>query len=328
MGQTATSHPAIFAAGCRSGNRSPAPQSAPDAGRLFRVRVEMNQIGSSQAWHSRSTAASITCFSSAALACIIRLMIRVLLIVQGMVVLWAQGQPGNRRPVPPDPAIERGRSQFAQSCAFCHGGNANGGTHGPSLIRSAVVRHDEDGNLILPVVRDGRPDRGMPAIPLSPGQMRDIVAFLKSRVAAADIRSANRPMPGSRDKLLTGNAEAGKAFFEGAGGCSNCHSPTGDLAGISRKYPADVLQARFLYPQQRRTAITVTDAQGKQYQGDLLALTNYDVSIQDAGGWFHSWPLSSVKLEWKDALAAHRNLLTKYMDSDMHNMLAYLETLK
>ena len=104
-------------------------------------------------------------------------------------------------------------------------------------------------------------------------------------------------------------AEAGKAFFEGAGGCAGCHSPTGDLAGISRKYSAAVLQARFLYPQQRRRTATVTDADGKQYSGDLLSLTNYDVAIQDAGGWYRSWPLSSVKIEMKDALAAHRNLL-------------------
>jgi len=245
-----------------------------------------------------------------------------------VVGLWAQRLPANQRQASPNPAIERGRSQFSQSCAFCHGVNANGGTHGPSLIRSAVVRHDENGNLIGPVIRDGRPDRGMPAVPLSADQVSDIVAFVKSRVAAADIRSANRNLQGSTDKLLTGNADAGKAFFQGAGRCSTCHSPTGDLAGISRKYTPDVLQARFLYPQQRHRTVTVTDGDGKQYRGELLALTNYDVSIQDAEGWYHSWPLSSVKLDLKDPLAAHRSLLTKYTDTDMHNMLAYLETLK
>jgi cytochrome c oxidase cbb3-type subunit 3 len=246
----------------------------------------------------------------------------------GAVGLWAQGQPANRRQAEADPAIERGRVQFTQSCAFCHGVNANGGTHGPSLIRSAVVRHDENGNLIGPVIRDGRPDRGMPPVPLNANQVSDIVAFVKSRVSAADIRSANRGLQGSSDILFTGNADAGKAFFQGAGGCSNCHSPAGDLAGVARKYTPDVLQARFLYPQRRRTTVTVTDAAGKQYAGDLLALTNYDVSIQDAGGWYHSWPLDSVKVDAKDPLAAHRALLQKYTDSDMHNMLAYLETLK
>ena len=241
--------------------------------------------------------------------------------------MWAQAPAANRSQ-PSAAVVERGRAQFAQSCAFCHGPNANGGTHGPSLVRSNVVRHDENGELIGAVIRDGRPEQGMPPIQLSPGQVADIVRFLKSRIAAADIRSANRPVQGSDDKLLTGNAEAGKAFFQGAGGCSTCHSPTGDLAGIARKYSAAVLQARFLYPQQRRTTATVTDAAGKQHSGDLLVLTNYDVTIQDADGWYHSWPLSSVKFDLKNPLAAHRSLLNKYTDPDMHNMLAYLETLK
>lgn len=225
-------------------------------------------------------------------------------------------------------AEERGRAQFAQSCGFCHGPNANGGTHGPSLIRSAVVRHDENGNLIGAVIRDGRPEQGMPAIPLAPAQVADIVAFVKSRVAAADVRSANHAVRGSEDHLLTGIAAAGKAFFEGAGGCGSCHSPTGDLAGIARKYPAPVLQARFLYPKATKISVTVTDSTGKRYTGTLAALTNYDVSLTDDDGWYHSWPLDSVKADVKDTLLAHRELLGKYTDADMHNMLAYLETLK
>jgi cytochrome c oxidase cbb3-type subunit 3 len=239
---------------------------------------------------------------------------------------FAQRPPA--RPQFSPEAVERGRTQFAQSCGFCHGPNANGGTHGPSLIRSGVVRHDENGELIGQVIRDGRPQQGMPAIALSAAQVTDVVTFIKSRIAAADIRSANRRMGGSGDKLLVGKADAGKAFFNGAGGCSGCHSPTGDLAGIAKKYPPDALQAQFLYPQQRRTTATVTDSTGKQFTGTLLALTNYDVSLQDAQGWSHSWPVASVKVEVKDTLAAHRELLHKYTDSDMHNMLAYLETLQ
>ena len=262
------------------------------------------------------------------LRAMIRLMVRKgLFTLAAAVVAWAQGSPANR-PQASGEAVERGRAQFAQSCGFCHGPNAIGSTHGPSLVRSGVVRHDENGNLIGAVIRDGRPEQGMPAIPLSSSQVADIVTFLKSRIAAADIRSATRPVQGSADKLLTGNADAGKAYFQGDGGCSGCHSPAGDLAGIARKYSVPALQARFLYPQQLRTTATVTDAAGKLHTGALVALTDYDVAIQDTGGWYHSWPLVSVKLDLKDPLAAHRSLLTKYTDSDMHNLLAYLETLR
>jgi cytochrome c oxidase cbb3-type subunit 3 len=244
------------------------------------------------------------------------------------VAATAMGQRPPNRPQWSPEAVERGRAQFAQSCGFCHGPNANGSTHGPSLIRSGVVRHDENGELIGPVVREGRPTQGMPAIALTPNQRTDVVTFIKSRVAAADIRSANRRIGGARDKLLVGKADDGKAFFNGAGGCAACHSPTGDLAGIGRKYPVDQLQAQFLYPQQRRTSATVTDSAGKRFTGSLLALTNYDVALQDSGGWYHSWPAGTVKVEVDDKLKAHRELLPKYTDSDMHNMLAYLETLQ
>lgn len=258
-----------------------------------------------------------------------------LVLAMGSVIaMWAQESPASppgaraNQPRFPAEAVQRGRAQFGQSCAFCHGPNANGGAHGPSLIRSAVVRHDENGNLIGAVIREGRPDQGMPPIQLSQTQVADIVTFLGSRIAASDLRSANGPIHGSADKLLTGNAEAGKAFFTGAGGCSGCHSPTGDLEGIARKYSAVDLQTRFLYPPRQRLTAVVTDAAQKQYTGEVLLLTNYDVAIQDAEGWYHSWPAGAVKVDVKDRLAAHRELLPRYTDSDMHNMLAYLETLR
>jgi cytochrome c oxidase cbb3-type subunit 3 len=245
----------------------------------------------------------------------------------GLTGVWAQESPPNRAQVSAE-AVQRGREQFAQSCAFCHGPNATGGTHGPSLIRSAVVRHDENGSLIAAVIRDGRPDKGMPPVPLSANQVADIVAFLRSRLAVADVRSANRRVKGSDDKLMVGKAEAGKAFFDGAGGCAGCHSAAGDLAGIARKYPAADLQARMLYPPRKRNTATVTDSAGKQHTGELTLLTDYDVALQDSDGWYHSWPRGSVTVDVKDPLKAHRELLTKFTDTDMHNLLAYLETLK
>src|SRR3954447_7647533 len=105
-------------------------------------------------------------------------------------VLLAIGSAINLQGQVSGEAVQRGRAQFAQSCGFCHGPNATGSTHGPSLIRSAVVRHDENGSSIAAVIRDGRPDKEMPPIPLSTAQVADVVAFIRSRVAAADVRSA------------------------------------------------------------------------------------------------------------------------------------------
>jgi len=82
-----------------------------------------------------------------------------------------------------DPAAERGRKQFGESCAFCHGADATGG-RAPDLMRSPLVAHDVKGNLIGEVVHQGRPDKGMPALPLSDDQVADIAAFLHALLEA------------------------------------------------------------------------------------------------------------------------------------------------
>jgi cytochrome c oxidase cbb3-type subunit 3 len=227
-------------------------------------------------------------------------------------------------------ADERGRSAYVASCGFCHGNDATG-NRAPDLIRSPLVNHDQNGNLIGPVIKNGRPDKGMPGLPLPPQQIADIVAFLHFRVNEA-LHSAHVPGDYPLEKLLTGDAAQGKSYFEGAGGCAGCHSPTGDLAGIAKKYSPIDLQSRFLYPQGRRQmvqrTVTVKLPSGQQFEGRLLHLDEFDVAMRDANGVYHSWPRTGVEVTIHDPLAAHRALLEKYTDADVHNLFAYLETLK
>ncbi len=225
-------------------------------------------------------------------------------------------------------SVERGQAQFKQSCAFCHGPDANGGAEGPNLMRSKVVRHDDNGNLIGPVIRDGRPKKGMPAVALSESQIADVVAYLHSRLKESDLTSPPNPSGYSLKLLLTGNAEAGKQFFYGDGQCSRCHSVGGDLKGIANKYaPAD-LQAHFLYPSDVPKTATVTTRSGREFKGELAYEDLFTIAIKDDGGWYYSWPVGEVKLEIHNPLAAHLELLHKYTSADIHNVFAYLETLK
>jgi cytochrome c oxidase cbb3-type subunit 3 len=225
--------------------------------------------------------------------------------------------------------VERGRAQFQQSCSFCHGANATGGAEGPSLVRSGLVRHDNGGDLIGNVIREGRPGKGMPAVPLTDSQIADVVAFLHAQVLASDRTSAGHPAHDySLKRLLTGNADSGKRYFYGAGGCASCHSPTGDLAGIARKYAPVDLQSRFLYPEGKPSTATVTLASGKTITGELVRMDSFNVAIRDSEDWYHSWPCREVKVEVHDPIAAHIKLLAKYTQTDVHNLFAYLETLK
>lgn len=234
---------------------------------------------------------------------------------------------------PPDAAvIQRGSQQFQQSCAFCHGPDATGG-RGPDLIRSPLVAHDVNGDLIGPVIHNGRPDKGMPALPLTGDQIKAVSAFLHDRAQQA-LDSARLPKTYALSKLLTGNAAAGRAYFDGAGGCVQCHSPTGDLKGIASKVQPLDLEARMLYPEARRghrpitVTGTVTLASGEQLSGKLEYLDEFTVALIDSSGWYRSFPRNDFKVEVHDPLAAHRELLGKMTQDEFHNLFAYLETLK
>jgi mono/diheme cytochrome c family protein len=241
---------------------------------------------------------------------------------------------------PPDPAaVERGKAIFVSTCGFCHGTNANGGESGPDLIRSVTVLHDENGSTIGPVVLKGRPGKGMPAFPgMTAAQISDIAAFLKSRTQAA----ANR-MEYKIQDVVTGDPKAGEAFFNGEGTCSTCHSPKGDLAGIAAKYDAVTLQSRMLYPRtlshsseahkddSAPVTATVTLPSGQTVTGTVEHLDDFNLSLTDKAAVYRTYPLDgpdAVKIQVHDPLEAHVEQLKKYTDAELHNVLAYLETLK
>lgn len=225
-----------------------------------------------------------------------------------------------------DAGVDRGRKQFEQSCGFCHGADATG-ARGPDLVRSALVAHDVKGNLIGDVIRQGRPDKGMPPLALSDDQVAEIAAFLHAR-AKESLESAEVPSSYPVEKLLTGNAEAGKAFFEGAGGCVKCHSPSGDLAGIAHKYPPIELEARMLYPEGKHRTAVVTLSTGERVEGEVAHADDFVIAVHDASGWYRSFARDGVKVELRDSLAAHRELLDKLTQANVHNLFAYLQSLK
>jgi cytochrome c oxidase cbb3-type subunit III len=225
-------------------------------------------------------------------------------------------------------AVDRGRTQFQQACGFCHGPDATG-ARGPDLVRSALVAHDVKGDLIGEVIRNGRPDKGMPASPMTAEQISDISAFLHARAKEA-VESSGVPSDYPFEKLLTGNAEKGKAYFEGAGGCSKCHSPTGDLAGIAKKYNAIELQAHMLYPEAKPVLAIVTLANGERLSGTVSHIDDFTIGVRvgDKNGWYRSFPRSEANVELKDPLQAHRELLPKISQAQMHDLFSYLYTLK
>lgn len=229
----------------------------------------------------------------------------------------------------PDPAeAAKGAPLYKQNCAGCHGENARGG-QGPNLIRSVVVLHDEKDEQIGPVIKSGRPQAGMPAFPqLSGAEIHSISQFLKMQVELAANRGTYGQTYGDLRNKVTGDPERGEEFFKA--NCTGCHSATGDLAKIGSKFQqAAQLQQRFLWPaNQGPVKATVIEASGEKISGTIRREDDFYITLVDASGQTHVWPKGSVKIEIEDKLEGHRALLAKYSNADIHNMTAYLATLK
>lgn len=219
-----------------------------------------------------------------------------------------------------------GKQLFEQNCAFCHGRDAMGGEGGPDLTRSRLVRTDSNGDNIGPVVREGRPGTPMPAFNFSTDQIASLVAFLHAQLQAAARRPGGRRGVSVAD-LQTGNAAAGKAYFYGAGGCSQCHSPTGDLAGIATRYQGLQLEERMLYPRGAKSTLTVTLPSGKKLVGPLAYRDEFTVAMTTPAG-YRSWSTNRVRFTVDSPAQAHVRQFPKYTDDDVHNLMAYLQTLK
>jgi mono/diheme cytochrome c family protein len=240
--------------------------------------------------------------------------------------LAPQGGPSERQRVD-NAAADRGRLVYTQHCINCHGTTAKGTDNGPDLIRSAVVLRDRLGNGIGPALRKGGAHRAV----LTDPQVVELSHFLHRLIeSTASNRNPRIPI-----NVLTGDVEAGRAYFNGAGQCSTCHSATGDLAGIAKRIPVPVnLQQQFLFPSlarggPRQIEVTVTPPNGAPVSGRLVRIDNFYVSLRDAGGDHKTFRrTANVKVEVRDPLAAHRALLDRITDAEMHNVVTYLETLK
>jgi cytochrome c oxidase cbb3-type subunit 3 len=231
--------------------------------------------------------------------------------------------------VPAAPAIDkaaadRGQGIFSSSCSFCHGSQATGTEQAPNLLRSPLVFQDHNGDTLGPFLKQGRPTLGMPAFPTLPAeQVQDISAFLHSRIQ--QVRGTRLP----ETALLVGDPKAGLAYFNGSGKCSTCHSPTGDLAHIGAREQPLALTTSFLTPPAKPAQVSVVLPSGQTVQGKLEYLDEFTVSLVDTAGVYHTWPRDRTKsVDVVDPLAAHKALLPIYTDKDIHDLLAYLVTLK
>lgn len=232
-------------------------------------------------------------------------------------------------------AAVRGSKIWTADCMTCHGVQARGTAQGPSLIRSELVLRDRNDNEIAAYMRKSHPN-ATAFTKLKQEQFDDLSHFIHQQVYDTLRESLHV------QDVVVGDAAAGKAFFNGEGKCATCHSPTGDLAGLGSRYDAASIQGRFLSPRgpgrgpdgksrpnARQVTLTVTAPSGEEVTGRIVHLDDFTVAVRDAQGDYHSWTrTSSLKVVKNDPYAVHDELLPKYTDKNMHDIVAYLVTLK
>ena len=255
--------------------------------------------------------------------------------------------PGKQRAAGDPAVIARGQALFGINCKACHGGDLRGGDlGGPNLLRSQLVLADRAGEAIIPVVQKGRPPSGggppMPAFPLALTDIQAISEYIHSVVGTKQNQGGPPPEPEKPLNILVGDPGRGQQYF--AAHCQSCHSATGDLQGIATRIPVPAtLQDSWVAgrragsrgpgaPAVPRTQVLVTLNTGATEQGTLKHIDDFMVSLTTAQGQYLSFTRQGAQavrtVEVHDPLQAHRQMLTQYTDQDMHDVTAYLVTLK
>ena len=253
--------------------------------------------------------------------------------------------PGQKRP-PGDPVqIARGKTLYGINCRGCHGADLRGGDlGGPNLLRSQVALSDRNGELIVPIIHGSRQNMGMPAIELNDADANAVAAYVRSIIETIQGQGAPPSAGHEVPSILIGNASEGKAYF--ATKCSGCHSATNDLSKIATRITDPKrLQDAWLAggtrqeeeetregtaSSARTVTATISQPSGETVEGKLVRVDDFSITVTLADGSQRTFSRSgdTPKVEIHDPVKIHRDLLSQYSDKDIHDVTAYLVTLK
>jgi mono/diheme cytochrome c family protein len=260
-----------------------------------------------------------------------------------------------RSPVVDQAAHDRGRALWASHCIDCHGSQARGSDTGPNIIRTKTVNFDRSaaqaGSVLGPFLKAGHPTQSQkPSASFTDEEVVALANFLRQRV--------NDTMRGSPlftvGDIVTGDSKAGEAYFNGEGGCATCHNATTrSLAGIATRIAEPVdLQQRMLFPggggrgrgrggrggpapagapavDPNAVTVTITPSSGQPIAGALMEESDFYITLREADGTVRvARRAPGMKVAKVNPLQAHIDLLDRVSDKQIHDLVAYLETLK
>ena len=220
--------------------------------------------------------------------------------------------------------VAPGEKIFISTGAGCHGLDGRGSEKAPNITGSSKVQRYSDAQ-VSNIISNGVPGTGMPAFhSLNPAQVRLLVNYvrvLQGKIAA---------------RALPGNPSRGKEIFFGKGGCSSCHTVSGeggflgsDLTTYGSDLPAEDILDRIVKPgsidQPGYRSVTVTTSDGVRVEGVVRNEDNFSVQVQDKVGTFHLLEQSEVKsLEYSAQSLMPANYGDQLTHAELNDLVSYL----
>ena len=225
--------------------------------------------------------------------------------------LSAQAPDAVKNPLEGNPAaIDAGRQIYASVCQACHGSEARG-DRGPAL--TGALHHGNSDNEIFRTVRGGIQGTQMPPFAqFTADQIWQVMAYIRSLSGT----------PNASD-TTPGDANAGRAVFDGKGGCRTCHQS--NLEGVGLK-PAQETRSAIVSPGQR-PIVTVKTKDGHEYRGLGLNNDTFSLQLREASGQLRSFAKSDVTITVDQKSIMPWDFGRKLTGAEINDVVAYLKTL-
>jgi putative heme-binding domain-containing protein len=217
-----------------------------------------------------------------------------------------------------------GRLYDAQ-CTTCHGANGDG--VGGVDLRSGKFRNAATDQDLVRVITTGIPGTGMQAFRLDAAEITGIIAFLRNMNTF------------DRGSVKTGDANRGRATFEGKGGCTRCHRVgtvgprvAPDLSDIGATRSAGSLLRSITDPTSQMMPINrpirAVTKDGRVFNGRRLNEDTYTVQLIDD----QEKLISLIKADLREYTIQTVSPMPSYKDrlneAELADLVTYLLSLK
>jgi cytochrome c oxidase cbb3-type subunit III len=229
------------------------------------------------------------------------------------------------RAAQPADDIAAGGRIYRSHCAECHGLKGEGG-RGPDLTRGEY-RHGSSDAALARTISRGVPGTQMPGIYHDEFQLSQLVAFVKS-LAGAGPREA-----------VPGDAAAGRKFFEGKGGCRQCHLVAGqggrmgpDLTYVGSARTAAHLRASIRTPDHEISPAwwwyELATKDGRKLAGFRLNEDSYSLQMLDQNENLVSIERPQIRSVSIEKKKSRMPAFASLSGTELDDLVAYLRSLE